>query len=801
MSWRLFPTQRPTLSKTSLDLLLIFGLMLLFYANPLLDRAKMSYGGDAMSLFLPAHVHYREAIFNGFLPLWSSYTWLGAPFLATLQGAVLYPPQLLSLFFKTPAVGQNFYVFLSLLWLAYGAYVFGLRALELQRMASILMAVVLGCSGFVGGHLDNVNQIAAISWIPWILTEALVLLRSPRVGYAMLFAITFCCQILAGHPQYVVFTLAYLLGLVGCYSVYFYHRRRAEDPPTWHGAALIGGAVVVGLGLAAAQILPSGELSALSSRSFDPPDRRFVDSLPPKYLVTLFVPDAYGNPATGLHQAFDPAAKAEFNCNEFMCYVGVVTLALAVLGSCVLIHEFIVRAFVVMALLSLLMAFGRYAAHGLFYQFVMMWFPGEQGFRAPARFLMFFVVSMSVLAAFGFNQVTHFLSERRRVPRIAVAVCGSLVIALLYVDLALFSSRQTFRHSDTADVLEEQGRCLEVLRADPGEHRVFRLAREVPYFYGIHESYSWLAERRVAARLEVERVQPNLHRVWDVQGLAGYEEGLLPTLAYRAFIGHDMPRHRMGRFTRNLYVVPSPDTQLLGLLNVKYVLSDRPLGNPRLRLLASEVFEPTTHAETMAKQFMDDPKGDGFLEPECFQEMLYENLDFLPRLQWGAPLRRYFTPEGLRVADHSPEGMVSMDLAEPNYAYRLLRDEATSAPLPVLLGREEGLAVGRPAASPDAYSFVKKAEESGEVILLESSYPGWVCRWPGGETPMESLNAGMMHCTVPPGPTQLEIRFEPFSFRLGLFVSCCFALLLCSFLCFIRQPVRTLFPKGSNRSD
>jgi hypothetical protein len=63
--WTLFPPKRPTLSKTSLDLLLILGLMALFYGQPLLNPLRMSYGGDGMSLFLPSLTHYRHAVFNG----------------------------------------------------------------------------------------------------------------------------------------------------------------------------------------------------------------------------------------------------------------------------------------------------------------------------------------------------------------------------------------------------------------------------------------------------------------------------------------------------------------------------------------------------------------------------------------------------------------------------------------------------------------------------------------------------------------------------------------------------------------
>ena len=103
MPWSLFPTKRPTLSKTSVDLLSLFGLLCLFYAQPLLNPLRISYGGDGFSLFLPSLFHYRHAMYSGIIPLWNSYIWLGAPFLATYQPAVLYPPQLFSLAFSSPS--------------------------------------------------------------------------------------------------------------------------------------------------------------------------------------------------------------------------------------------------------------------------------------------------------------------------------------------------------------------------------------------------------------------------------------------------------------------------------------------------------------------------------------------------------------------------------------------------------------------------------------------------------------------------------------------------------------------------
>ena len=414
MTWNVFPTKRPTVSRTTGDLLLLLGLVVLFYGNPLLIPSVTSYGGDGFSLFLPSTDLYRQALYNGVIPLWNPYTWMGSPFLAPYQAGVLYPPQLLGLGLPTAVAAQNLSIFLSILWLSFGAYIFGVRALQLERTPALLMAVALSCSGFVGAHADHVNQLAAISWIPWILSEALVLLRWPKTKHVALLAVCVGMQTLAGHPQYVTYTLGYLLALAVCYFVYYYHRRRTEDPPAWTGLVLLLIAVGLGYGLAAAQLLPSAELAQQSMRQYDPPERMFSFSYPPRHLATMFYWDAFGNPVTGLHEFFNAKKEYDYNFGEWTAYVGVATVVLALVATLSMFQEFPVRAFFLLSLLSLLAAFGEQFSNGIPYQTVMMMLPGGSHLRVPARFLIFFDLSVCVLAAMGFNQVFYYLKERRR---------------------------------------------------------------------------------------------------------------------------------------------------------------------------------------------------------------------------------------------------------------------------------------------------------------------------------------------------------------------------------------------------
>ncbi|HNY26322.1 MAG TPA: hypothetical protein PLA90_07710 [Candidatus Sumerlaeota bacterium] len=846
--WTLFPPKRPTLSKTTLDLLLILGLMVLFYGQPLLNPFRMSYGGDGMSLFLPALTHYRHAVFNGVIPLWNSSTWLGAPFLATFQAGVLYPPQILTLFFKSAPAALNFSLFCSLVWLAFGAYFLGWRTLELDRFASVFMAITLGCCGFVGAHTDHVNQLAALSWVPWILAESLILVRRPNLKSTLLLAFFQAMQILAGHPQYVAYTLIYLTGLLVCYCVYFYHRRKTEPFPV-RGMACLAAGIVLGLGLASAQILPAQELATLSVRPMDDSNRMFVGSFPPNHLITLLAPQTYGNPATGLHEAFHEKNTYDYPYSEFTCYVGLATPLFALLAVCLLIREFAVRAFMVLTLVSLLIAFGDNVCNGLPYRFLMLLLPGGEGFRVPARFLFFSTLSLAVLAAIGFNQTLRYLSERRRIQDKTLKLICLLILSVVLFDLYLFSRNQGFRFNDTDMILEDRGIVADYLLKHPGEYRVFHLTSEVQYDLEENQFQAYRERKKMGALLQDQRLQPNLNTLWGVDAINGYEEGLLPSLNFRAFIDSDNPRDLMGQFTRNLRRLP-PDTQLMGLLNVRYLVCDQPLNYTHLRhilkvfpldiqdllgirnlnVLSREVLTDAQlesllgHLYALMTQKTDKQRPDRFdridmrifnsipdekLEklhlklitvqsfrpwnaeqadeferlPICQKQVaLYENLDYLPRFSWKTALQSFCNLSALDVPP-LPSSMIPRSVTHPNYSYllegALQADASGSTPtLSTFLkaGDTDTLNIKRIAGSPNGYFVEKSAETSDELLMNEAPFPGWVCRWDNESSPLRRVNSAMMGVSVPEGPARLRILYEPFCFRLGLFLSCCFVL-------------------------
>ncbi|HBF33112.1 TPA: hypothetical protein DDW35_00985, partial [Candidatus Sumerlaeota bacterium] len=693
-----------------------------------------------------------------------------------------------------------------------------------EQSPALLMGIGMGCCGFVGGHTDHVNQLAAISWIPWIITEALLVLRRPRLAHSVLLAIFVAMQMLAGHPQYVIYTLIYLTAVAVIYFVYYHHRRKSYEPPSWIGLGLLAAGIIVGVGLSSAQTLPSAELSPRSLRMLDPPERMFVDSYPPRNLISLLVPQAFGNPVQGLHNmdgtplsetdlgmfARDQWAKvagigSEFEAfayNEWVMYMGLATIIFAGIALITLFHEFLVRCFFFLMLFSLIMAVGSYIPITTPpYKMVVTWIPGGENLRVPARFLIFFCMSVVVLAAVGFNQVLYFLRERLRAPDSTLALVRILILVVVFGDLFYFSKTQMFRYNDTDLILREKGPALTFFEQNPGEYKIFRQMVEVPYNTDGNQIAARQREKREATRRQIQRLQPNLNRLSNVQVDNGYEEGLLPTFSYWLF------EHTFHRNLRSM----TPDTTLMGLMNIKYLMTDRFYKEgessgliPQNRYAILEQPLPVPDATKSTRPYYQELPAGIWPTTDAQSEQflaLYENRNFCPKFAWGAALRNQFDFKALETNVFPTRALLST-LETPTsatYAYR--KNALTSA---TAVSTIPTAALGNftfTRESANSFLLQKSAKDEGEIIMLEGDYPGWVCRWENKVVPLKRVNACMMSCDAPVGPSKLHFQFEPFSFRLGAFISCLFVLLLSSCVFFLDFPTKLGKPRKRGRGS
>ena len=393
---------------------LMFGDVLFSSGETVLSRE----GADLSRQF----VYWREFGFRqlaqGNLPLWNPHLFSGAPFLGSFQSALLYPPNLLYLILPLGrAINASIalHVFLiglfTYLWTSYRG---------LHSLACFLSAILVMFSGahflhVYAGHLPN---LCTMAWAPLLLLSIDGLIRKPALSWCLLGASALAMQILAGHPQYVYYTLL-TLGLYAGVDLLTSHRR------LW-AAAGIAGMCLGAAGLAAVQIASGIAASGESIRSIGLPVQfAAMFSFPPENFLTFVSPYFFGDmsqfPYWGRGYLWE------------MCpFFGVTGLALTVYG--VFRGDRRLRfACIFCAGVLLVLALG---AHTPLFFMLYRWIPGYAFFRGSAKFIFFAALFLAMLAGVGLDHLIR--NSRPRQFFAAMMACAGLLLGIAAVFLLHF---------------------------------------------------------------------------------------------------------------------------------------------------------------------------------------------------------------------------------------------------------------------------------------------------------------------------------------------------------------------------
>lgn len=355
-------------------------------------------GNDLTNMFVPWLRFAVTTVQQGRLPLWNPTLFSGTPFVANPQPGLFYPPTWLALMMsptRALALSLVFHV-----WLAgMGMYVW-LRSEAAAEAGAFLGAVVFAFSGYTftriqAGHVGLFNTGV---WLPLILWMGKCAIERRSWRWAILGGAPVGMAFLAGHTATFIY-----VGLALALYLTFCAWRAAPDLRAMLKIllpALILMAVV-GLGLGAAQLLPLAELTLHSNRQTV--DYAFAArfSWPPGYVLTLLIPNFFGEPArTGYW--------GDGVYDEVIFYVGLLPLLLAVLGART--RHRLTPFLVALGLGALLLALGQYGAlHPLFYRFM----PLFRIMRAPARAGFLFTLAAAALAGLTLTAL-HAAEERDR---------------------------------------------------------------------------------------------------------------------------------------------------------------------------------------------------------------------------------------------------------------------------------------------------------------------------------------------------------------------------------------------------
>jgi hypothetical protein len=248
-------------------------------------------GLDWGEMHRPNRHFMAESLRSGRLPLWNPHVALGRPFLADVETATLYPPNLLYVALDASSA-LALLTAAHLLLAGFGVLRLG-RVLGADGWASAMAALSFGLGAPVAARL-SAGQVAyahAACYLPLIFALGLEVQESFCPSRLALLGGALGLQLLCGHPQIAWVTwvglAAFLIG------------RAAGPPEGWRrrltsGVAGLIAAVLLGLGVAAAMLGPFLELVTQGNRAHA--NLAFAGSASMEWWhwASLFVPNGRG---------------------------------------------------------------------------------------------------------------------------------------------------------------------------------------------------------------------------------------------------------------------------------------------------------------------------------------------------------------------------------------------------------------------------------------------------------------------------------------------------------------------------
>jgi hypothetical protein len=701
--------------------LLLVSLVLVFFwriLTPNLSDRRSFPSGDFIVTFYATERVKAEMLLQGELPLWNQYANSGHPLLADPQTAFYYPPSLatallterdgLSVFaLQLEAV---FHFCLAALF----TFAFARRVIG-HRGGALMAAIAFTFGGYLTGYPPlQLAILRTVVWLPLILLGLEAGAENLKSGHRRAWAgfaaagLVFGIAVLAGHAQSAMYLL---------YASLAYLLVRLWGRTSWRQILAAAGLfVVVGIGISAAQWLPSVEYMRLSTRSGM----------------------SYAEASSGFELV---DALQLVLPTQSPLYPGVLTLLLAV-SAPILLRTRMVRFWAGLGLIALLLSFG---GNLFLYPVFYLLAPGFALFRSQERAAFVLAFALAMLAGYAFAYLA-----RRPAPvwlrRLAVyASIGSMVLVALGYFGWLVGGDQgpaTFywflQQGIYMTMFLGGGAFLLWWQGRPGRRPV---AMTMLLALVVLDLFTVNATRNLDPRLPEAHVVPSplVEAMQEDGGLFRiYDEFRLPENLGSLFSLDDIRGAsplRVERYRRLLQEVPIE--QVWRLLNVKYVTTWRETLNVPAEIVAEEgEGEGATYLHRLA-----DAGPRAWVVYQV--EVIPDDAQVVERLSDGqfAPLDTAILPEPLDAPLAGAE-----DPASASTVRWTLRDPAHLQ-----------LEVETPA--------------DGLLVLGEVYYPGWRTYVDGSAVPMLRANLALRAVPIPAGQHEVVMAYRPWTIPTGIIIS------------------------------
>jgi len=731
----------------------------------MLVRGEVLYWGTPLLQFVPWRRFAFETLARGWLPLWNPMVGMGAPLLANHQSALLYPPNWI-LALTAPGWGEGLLVLAHLVFAGIGMVLL-LRRLDVAPLGQAVGAAAFASCSFLVGRAGFFSLNAAASYLPWLVLCADVAAEAALSGVSirwvpaiLALAVVVGLQALAGHAQ----SMAYGLLFAVPWSAW-----RAATRGGGAAAARLAGiwllAGLLGLAVSAAQVLPTAEYLAESSREGGVEETLALTySFWPWRTLGVLLPGLFGHPGIGDYWGYG-------NYWEDAVYLGVLPALMAVtavvragrLGRSISrMRNFLVIA----AGVSFVLALG---SNTPVFPILFRYVPLFGLFNAPTRFNLITVFCVALLAGIGAGLWTRPKGRALYWTRLGTAGAGAVLVLGAAAAAAPTGLRGSF-----GPAFALAGLWLLVAGA-------------LALLWPMRVGYKWIALVGAIVSLDLVIAGAGLNPTASASIYRGPT-----TLAAATGDGHrlflDPAAERVLKFDRTHRFddfqssLDPRSIRASGLPNTP-MLDDLPSANNFDPLLPARYVDwisalTTAPPESASRRLrlMDVGwlAGDVGVEPPW---TIYEQLEGARRVR--------LVPSAIAAAD-SAEAMLLIGSAAFDPETDVILETDT---VPQRRGGVGSASIS-PSSDPNRVVVDVAAPKGGWLVLSDLWFPGWVAAVDGAEVESFPADAAFRGVWVPPGASQVVWEYRPASFRTGAVLSAAglVALIVLAGLWVVRRP-------------
>lgn len=760
-------------AKRAIPIFILAGLALVFFSDVLFN-GKIFIHRDLSRFFYPLREFSASQFLTGKVPLWNPYIQCGSPHLAELQTCVFYPLSLVYSLFPYPQA-FNYFIVIHIFLAGLFTYIL-MREWGHSGHASFLSAAVFMFSGYIISVINLPASLASCVWLPLVILFYGRAVKKDWVKNSIITGVFMALMFLGGEPIVLYITFFILVLMAGL-----------RPKPM----AL---AIIVFLGLSSFQILPFLEFLKHTSRNLMDFREASMWSMPVYALSELFFPYLSES---------DYIYKDYWTRQSWLVvyYMSIVTVIFALIS---LKFDATKRRKAVFYILAagLVLSFGRYTP---VYYFLYNFLPGFKLSRYPIKFFFMAAFSLAILAGMGMD---YYKARAKKDPGfgsfLKKVLAFGFILALFYliVNLNFYEIcgilKKMILNIDSG-FSDRIDRIDQIVIA--GLHNIRRgiglfMLLSVVMFFGIKKRVSmnavlifillialtdiFTANKNVYQNMAIkEFLKPGdtigflqrdrgLFRIFDSPATLrqnmfvpekDYFEGnsaLLERVVsnrgvsfgiYDAYGYGSLYNKRQEEVMNIIVMSNSPsETNLLNLLNVKYVISPKDFKAAGYRMLKKNK-----------------------------KVYIYENENFLPRAFLAEKAVVIRGEKGilkkLKSKEFEPSEEVILEevLDSPPAADRSNNTARSSAPLLQYSLGERSVRILK--YEPSYVEIETETSAPRFLVLSDTYYPGWKAFVDGKPSKIYKADYTLRAVYLEPGKHIVKFTYDPFSFKIGSIIT------------------------------